>query len=58
MTVTEAAKALGLNPATLRLQLKLRKMHGHKMGRTWYVAASEVERYARENRRPQKDSAA
>jgi excisionase family DNA binding protein len=57
MTVTEAAKVLGLNPATLRLQLKLRKMRGHKMGRTWYVTAAEVERYARENQRQPKDAA-
>jgi excisionase family DNA binding protein len=58
MTITEAAEALGLAASTLRLQVKLKKLRAHKMGATWYVSPSEVERYARENRRPQKDSAA
>jgi len=50
-TLPEAAIALGLKPSTLRHQIRNRKLKAHKMGRTWYVAAEEVERYRVENRR-------
>ena len=53
MTIVEAAAVLGLKPSTLRLQVKLGKLKAHKMGADrWFVSAAEVERYARENRRP------
>ena len=52
MTIVEAAAVLGLKPSTLRLQVKLGKLKAHKMGADrWFVSATEVERYARENRR-------
>lgn len=51
MSITEAAKALGLSPKTLRQQIKNRKLRAHKMGRNWFVAADEVARYAAENQR-------
>jgi excisionase family DNA binding protein len=50
VTIPEAAKTLGLSPSTLRHQIKNRKLRAHKMGRGWYVAPEEVERYAREHR--------
>ena len=51
MTVPETAAVLGLKASTLRHQIKNRKLKAHKMGATWYVSASEVARYAVENRR-------
>jgi excisionase family DNA binding protein len=51
MTITEAAKQLGLSPKTLRQQIKNRKLRAHKMGRSWFVANDEVARYATEHRR-------
>uniref|UniRef100_A0A6M3L0W2 Putative DNA binding, helix-turn-helix domain containing protein n=1 Tax=viral metagenome TaxID=1070528 RepID=A0A6M3L0W2_9ZZZZ len=56
MTIPEAATALGLAASTLRLQIKLRKLKAHKFGSIWYVSASEVERYGRENRRQPKET--
>lgn len=50
MTITEAAKELGLSPSTLRHQIKNRKLRAHKFGRTWYVSSEEVQRYSREHR--------
>jgi excisionase family DNA binding protein len=49
MTIPEAAAVLGLAPSTLRHQINNRKLKAHRMGRNWYVAPSEVERYARES---------
>ena len=51
MTITEAARTLGLSPKTLRQQIKNRKLRAHKMGRSWFLADEEVARYARENQR-------
>lgn len=51
MTLTEAAEALGLRPATLRQQIANGKLHAVKRGRDWHVTPREVERYRRENRR-------
>ncbi len=51
MTISEAARTLRLSPKTLRQQIKNRKLRAHKMGRTWFVADEEVQRYAAENRR-------
>lgn len=45
MTITEAAESLGLAASTLRHQIRNRKLRAHKMGKTWYVADAEVERY-------------
>ena len=51
MTIPEAAAVLGVAPATLRTQIRMRKLKAHKMGTSWYVGPAEVERYARENQR-------
>jgi excisionase family DNA binding protein len=60
MTVTEAARALGIAPSTLRHQIKNRKVKAHKMGTDWYIAPAEVARYrdvslGRYNRRENDD---
>jgi excisionase family DNA binding protein len=52
MTITEAARTLGLSPKTLRQQIKNRKLRAHKMGRNWFVTDDEVARYAVEHQRP------
>lgn len=51
MTVPEAAQALGLSASTLRHQIKNRKLRAHRMGRGWYVAPEEVERYRAEHKK-------
>jgi excisionase family DNA binding protein len=50
VTIPEAAAALDLSPSTLRHQIKNRKLRAHKMGRGWYVAPAEVERYRAEHK--------
>lgn len=55
MTTTEAARALGLSPTTVRRQLERGALRGSKRGRDWWLLPSEVERYRRESlgtRRP------
>jgi excisionase family DNA binding protein len=56
MTIPEAARALGLAPSTLRLQIKLRKLKAHKMGRDWYVSPEAVEAYRAQSLRPKKEA--
>lgn len=51
MTLTEAAKELGLHPGTLRTQIKLGNLTATKLARDWFVTRAEVERYRREHRR-------
>ena len=50
-TIPEAARMLGLAPATLRLQIKLGKLAATRHGRDWAVTPAEIERYRRENLR-------
>ena len=50
-TLTEAARALGLAPSTLRHQIRNGKLAARKVSRDWYVAPAEVERYRAENRK-------
>ena len=50
MTVGEAAKHLGLSPATLRRQIANGRMTATKLGRDWDIAADEVARYRAESR--------
>lgn len=50
LTTTEAAKALGLKPSTLRHQIKNGKLAARKISRDWYLTEAEVDRYRRENR--------
>ena len=51
MTLTKAAKVLGINPGTLRVQIAKGKLKAKKMGRDWFVSEREVARYERENKR-------
>ena len=50
-SVPEAAKILGLAPATLRQQIRNGKLKARKISRDWYLTPEEVARYAAENRR-------
>lgn len=54
MTLIQAAAALGVSVSTLRTQIKLGVLKARKLGRDWIVEPREVERYAREHRRPSK----
>lgn len=51
MSLPEAARSLGLAEATLRQQIRNRKLGAVKLGRDWYLQADEVERYRKEHRR-------
>ena len=51
MTLTEAARELGLNPGSLRVQIHNGKLKARKVGPIWTVSRHEVDRYRRENRR-------
>ena len=51
MTLIEAARMLGIEPGTLRVQIGKGKLKARKVGRDWHVTPREVARYARENRR-------
>lgn len=51
MTLTEAARALGLSAETLRWQVHNKKLRARKVGNLWTVTAEEVERYRRESKR-------
>lgn len=51
MSVPEAAKALGLAPATLRAQIRNGKLAARKISRDWYLRPEEVERYRKEHKR-------
>lgn len=45
MTISEAAKALGVTPDTLRQQIGRGRFKATKHGRDWWVTEAEVERY-------------
>ena len=49
MTLTEAARVLGLKPDTLRSQIRHGALKATKRGRDWHVTSKEVERYRLEN---------
>lgn len=51
MTLREAAEQLGVQPDTLRRQVRLGKLKARKVGRDWHVTPKEVERYRLESRR-------
>ena len=51
LSITEAAKTLGVATATLRAQARNGKLRATKLGRDWYVTPEEVERYRVENKR-------
>ena len=46
MTITDAARELGVNPSTLRYRLRRGHMTGEKIGpRAWLIPMTEVERW-------------
>lgn len=51
LTLAEAAARLGVDPSTLRHQIRNGRFSATKLGRDWLVEEREVERYARESRR-------
>lgn len=52
LTLVQAAKRLGVAPATLRAQVHRGKMNAAKVGRDWLVEEKEIERYRRESQKP------
>ncbi len=57
MTVNEAARELGILPATVRIQILRGVIPAHKIGRDWIIAPEAVDRYradhlGRPGRRP------
>lgn len=50
-SVPEAAKLLGLAPATIRQQIRNGKLAARKISRDWYLTEQEVERYRAEHKR-------
>lgn len=51
MTLKEAAATLGTTPDNLRGAIARGALHATKIGRDWFVAPAEIERYKIENRR-------
>jgi excisionase family DNA binding protein len=51
ITLREAAAILGTSPDNLRGAIARGSLKARKLGRDWFVDASEVERYRIENRR-------
>ncbi len=51
LTIVEAARRLGLSPATLRQQIKNGALRAEKHGRDWSITPGEVERYRAEHLR-------
>jgi excisionase family DNA binding protein len=50
--VPEAAKRAGVARNTMRLAAKNGKIKAVKLGRDWFVHASDIERWKKENYRP------
>jgi excisionase family DNA binding protein len=51
LTLTQAAKLLGVAPATLRAQIHRARLKAVKLGRDWFVEEAEVERYRRDSQK-------
>lgn len=49
LTVSQAAKLLGIEPATIRRQIALGAITAQKLGWGWVITSEEVERYATES---------
>jgi excisionase family DNA binding protein len=47
----EAARRLGLSPATLRWQIKNGKLQAYKVGPLWMLSEDELDRYGRDSLR-------
>ena len=59
LTLAEAAKLAKLAPVTMRMLVKTERIPGQKLGRDWFVAASDVRAYLKTRRppgRPPKDA--
>lgn len=52
--VPEAARRAGVARNTMRLAAKSGAIKAVKLGRDWFVQASDIERWKRENYRPDK----
>lgn len=51
MSLPEAAKSLGLAPATLRTQIYKGRIKAKRVARDWFITPEEVERYRKESKR-------
>jgi excisionase family DNA binding protein len=51
LSLPEAARSLGLSPATLRQQIKNGKISATKLSRDWYITPEELARYRAEHLR-------
>jgi excisionase family DNA binding protein len=51
LTLVQAAKRLGVAPATLRAQIHRARLNAVKLGRDWFVEEDEIERYRRESQK-------
>lgn len=49
LTIAEAAVELGLNPATLRSQIRYGALAGKRVGPIWTISRKELERYRTES---------
>ena len=54
-TVTEAARALGLRPSTVRAMIWRRRIAYHKIGSAVRISRAEIERILRESLVPVKE---
>lgn len=50
LTLIEAARLAGVNPASLRHAIRDERLSAVKRGRDWFVASEEIARYIRERR--------
>jgi excisionase family DNA binding protein len=48
VNLREAADRLGIQPDTLRQQIRAHRLRARKMGRDWFVSEEEFARYQRE----------
>lgn len=51
MKLAEAASLLGVQPATLRQQIRSKRLRAKRMGRDWYVTPAALEKYRATYRR-------
>jgi hypothetical protein len=55
-TLTEASLIIGLSHSTLRHQAQAGRLRAKLIGKTWVVTSAELERYAREVKRPEREA--
>lgn len=48
LTTAEASRILGIQRATIRQQIKNKRLAGIKRGRDWFFTRSELRRYRRD----------